>query len=318
MSERNRKLNALRSFFSFKKLFLAVLFPALLLGEVFFSYYGSNEKAAALIYNERMDATREWESRPENKARFDKLQTDLRQLQESTDMKTQRNAIAMAERGSVVRLYDDKIRADKEQAVRLQSDYDEWRSKELAQINFFYNDKLARLKENHFAMLQFIVAPLLAIGLAYLSSRQYDGWRWALLSFSFVAQFAACTMTFHGAMIKFDDVFIAGSFSIMFLLCAPTIYHFGVIDFVVNSPISRQGITFTSMTSHSLHISLPTDWQKAIQMIHRQQQLKNGKGMVTAAALQFFDDKKEAYRVTRAVQKFAETGRVPPLQQALQ
>lgn len=320
MSEKNKKTwIMLLSFFQFKKIFLSVLFPSLLLGEIFFSYYGSTEKAAELIYRERKQAIAEWSKSADAISRVTKLENDMRQLEESTELKKQRNVMALAERGGTVQLYDDKIRADKAQAAKLRAEYDRWKNEQLAMINSFYNDKSDRLKQDHLAMLQFIVAPLLAIGLAYLSSRQYDKWRWALLSFAFVAQFAACTMTYHGAMIKFDDEWIAYSFSVMFFVCAPTVYHFGVIDFVVSSPMSRHGITFTStQTSHSLHINLPADWQKAIQLIHREKQLNNGKGMVTAAAMQFYNDEKQAYRVTRAVQRFAKTGIVPPLNHALQ
>ncbi len=319
MTNRKENLFSFVSRFSFKKLFLAILFPSLLIGEIFFSYYGSTEKAAELVYRERLQEVEQWEKSPEASARLIKLGNDLKQLDESTELKKQRNIMALAERGSSVQLYDDKIRADKQEAAALRGKYDDWKKEQLAIINQFYDDKARRLEQNKIALLQFIVAPLLAIGLAYLSSRQYDHWRSILLAFAFVAQFAACTMTYHGAIIKFDDKIIAYSFSVMFFLCAPTIYHFGVIDFVVSSPMPRHGITFTStQTSHSLHVSLPPDWQKAIPIIHREKQMKNGKGMVTAAAVQFFRDEKQAYRITRAVQKFGRTGIVPPLHQALQ
>lgn len=87
-------------------------------------------------------------------------------------------------------------------------------------------------------------ASLMAIALAFFSTVVHTFWKWILFAASFVAQYTACMMIYHGAILKFNDESLAIAFSSMFLLCTPLAFHFGTLLFknyeIVNDEIGDE------------------------------------------------------------------------------
>lgn len=146
-----------------------------------------------------------------------------------------------------------------------------------------------------------ISASMLAVGFAFFSTLRRDNWKWILFCASFVAQFVACTMIWDGAMLKFDSLFRAWAFAIMFFTCAPLALHFGVIHFSQGTvetvtvafethPETAVTIAKTTVKHTSITFAFPhtiDGWQSAIEAIVNERKAGNGKNLVSATARYF-------------------------------
>jgi hypothetical protein len=282
---------------SLNQVFLVILFVALYSGEVFFSLYANFQSSADNSYRDENDAVSEWEKSAGTISRRNSIASQVRLLEESIAVKQRQNDMALDGGRIEARLYDEKIRADITIIQQMRAEQRNWEETQLAVIRAPFIEKRQRASENSkLGLLTGIsfgfLAPLLSIGMAYLASRQRDNWRWIIFGMAFVAQAAACLLTYKGASLKFGDATLAYAFAVMFFVCAPTAYHFGVIDFSqLNFNRARMMITTTKTVQQRQSFMLwnvdADGWRKAIARLAKEHSAGKSEGLLSQIARDF-------------------------------
>lgn len=220
-----------------KKTFLAILFLVLFSGEVLFSVYGNYQNSDETALREEQNAIDNWRKTNQMAVFKQKeLQNNLDRISVGSEQKMAQNQKVLDADQINRKLYDDKLIEDSQERARLQKEYDNWEIGQLESIRNFYARKRERSSEASWlgllSGLQLgLVSSLTAIGLAYLAGRpSMKEWRQILLLLSFLAQIVACTTAWYGLMAKYDDQVRAWLFAGTFALCAPAVYHFGLIE----------------------------------------------------------------------------------------
>lgn len=264
--------------------------------------YKNFQGTAQSIYADEQKAVEDFKRSTEYKAREIRLQSDLAKLDNSSKAKEQRNAIALRIKGERTDLYSGEIREDIEKATRLRAEFDAWVATQLVPIRARFEDKRIRASENSFIGFVSGVSfswfvPLLVISLGYLSTLQDDQWRWVLLGLSFVPQLLSSQMAYYGALLKFGQEHLAVITGIVFFLCLPPLYHFGIMELRSKKLVcmnkskpapDHAGSGKLTHTSTTLEFELTDEgYKKAVRLIAKEKNAGNGKGLFANALRKF-------------------------------
>lgn len=269
--------------------------------------YKNFQGAAQNIYADEQRAVDAFKGEQYYRSRAEALKLNLAQLTQSIQDKQERNRKALAANGGRVLLYSEEIRKDSEKLSALQAEFDAWEAAQLAPIRAQFADKRLRASESSFVGFVSGVSfswfvPFLVLALCYLSTRQFDQWRWVLLGLSFVPQCVSSQMAFDGAMMKYGQKELALSISAMFFFCLPVMYHFGIIairsrqtfcveeaappELEQKSEQSKGRFSHTSTTSFEFELT-DEGYQKAIALVAAERKKGNGHGMFTEISKRF-------------------------------
>lgn len=277
-----------------RKTFIGTLFAILLLGEVSFQVFTNGERTLVNLARQEyaaLDSVFIRANVVEEKARAIKRAAPLENSKAIYDSLNKR-ALARKE---LFNPYSQLIIEADKQIDEAWRPYKELISELQTPIRSEYKEHRENSESwlGQLTGIQYgISASLLAVGLAFFATLMSDAWRWILLGASFIPQFTACTMIYHGAMLKFDDVLQAASFAVMFFSCAPLAFHWGIIIYQNNGMVQAHGFTLTTTkTTHTTSLTVwscdKDGWVKAITALARERNLGNGAGMLTEIADHF-------------------------------
>ncbi len=285
--------------FSVKKFFIGIMFASMIVGEILYSFYSNEQKSVETIKKERDNAIEAFRKSPDAVKRRESMECDIKQLDASTDSKQHQNDAALAKNlGKVViNVFDDKIRADKQEKQKIIEKYDQWEKQRIDAINSDFEPKIKAASGLSSNIYLSMTVSLVAILLAYLATRQSDNWRWVLLIAAFIAQAFVSNVIYDGTIIKYGSEFKAFLTAGVFFLCVPLAYHFGIIDY--NTIIPFGGIII-SQTKHGTSVTVWSKdvegWKKAILTLCNERARNNGKGLMAEIARDFDVNKGQVHR----------------------
>lgn len=216
-----------------RKTFIGALFTVLFIGELSFQISTNDERTLVNLAAQEQAELDSVLTRADVIAERRRAEKRSEPLEQGKASYVELNRRA-AQKRELYEPYSDKIVMADKQIDEAWRPYKEFiaQRQELIRAEFKQRRDSAKSFLGLLTGIQYgVSASLLAIGLAFFSTLVFDRWHWILFMASFVAQYAACLMIYHGAMLKFNDERQAVAFAFMFLSCAPLAFHYGTLLF---------------------------------------------------------------------------------------